>query len=33
VARFSPLSAVMTGNFDPAENTVEMTEAEVGARR
>jgi hypothetical protein len=24
---------VMTGNFDPAENTVEMTEAEVGARR
>ena len=33
VARFSPLSAVMTGNFDPSENTVEMTEAEVGARR
>jgi negative regulator of sigma E activity len=33
VARFSPLSTVMTGNFDPAENTVEMTEAEVGARR
>jgi sigma-E factor negative regulatory protein RseA len=33
VARFSPLTAVMTGNFDPAENTVEMTEAEVGARR
>jgi sigma-E factor negative regulatory protein RseA len=33
VARFSPLSAVMTGNFDPTENTVEMTEAEVGARR
>ena len=33
VARFSPLSAVMTSNLDPAENTVEMTEAEVGARR
>jgi sigma-E factor negative regulatory protein RseA len=33
VARFSPLTAVITGNFDPAENTVEMTEAEVGARR
>lgn len=33
VARFSPLSTVMSGNFDPAENTVEMTEAEVGARR
>lgn len=33
VARFSPLSAVMTSNLDPADNTVEMTEAEVGARR
>lgn len=33
VVRFSPLSTVMSGNFDPSENTVEMTEAEVGARR
>jgi negative regulator of sigma E activity len=33
VARFSPLTTVMSGNFDPSENTVEMTEAEVGARR
>jgi negative regulator of sigma E activity len=33
VARFSPLSAVMTSNLDPSVNTVEMTEAEVGARR
>jgi sigma-E factor negative regulatory protein RseA len=33
IVRFSPLSAVITGNFDPTENTVEMTAAEVGARR
>jgi len=33
VARFSPLTTVMSGNYDPSENTVEMTEAEVGARR
>ncbi len=33
VVRLSPLSAVISGNFDPTENTVEMTEAEVGARR
>jgi sigma-E factor negative regulatory protein RseA len=33
VVRLSPLSTVMSGNFDPAENTVEMTEAEIGARR
>lgn len=33
MVRLSPLSAVITGNFDPTENTVEMTEAEVGARR
>ncbi|MFM1885123.1 MAG: hypothetical protein RL026_280 [Pseudomonadota bacterium] len=28
-----PYSAVMYGTLDPTENTVEMTEAEVGARR
>ncbi|MEN9704432.1 MAG: hypothetical protein RLZZ393_311 [Pseudomonadota bacterium] len=33
VVRLSPLSTVISGNFDPTENTVEMTEAEVGARR
>ena len=33
VIRLSPLAAVISGNFDPTENTVEMTEAEVGARR
>ena len=33
VVRLSPLSSVISGNFDPTENTVEMTEAEVGARR
>lgn len=33
VVRLSPLSTVISGNFDPAENTVEMTEAEIGARR
>ena len=33
VVRLSPLSTVISGNFDPTENTVEMTAAEVGARR
>ncbi|MEY4761044.1 MAG: hypothetical protein RLZZ200_900 [Pseudomonadota bacterium] len=33
VVRLSPLSSVISGNFDPTENTVEMTAAEVGARR
>jgi negative regulator of sigma E activity len=33
MVRLSPLSAVISGNFDPTENTVEMSEAEVGARR
>jgi sigma-E factor negative regulatory protein RseA len=31
--RFSPLSSVMTGNFDLTQGTVEMTEAEIGAHR
>jgi len=28
-----PVSALMYGQLDPTEDTVEMTEAEVGARR
>lgn len=31
--RMSPLSALMSDALDPADNTVEMTEAEIGARR
>jgi len=31
--RMSPLSALMSDAMDPADNTVEMTEAEIGARR
>jgi sigma-E factor negative regulatory protein RseA len=31
--RFSPLSTVMSDGYDPAQGTVEMTEAEIGARR
>ena len=33
VVRMSPLSALMSDAMDPADNTVEMTEAEIGARR
>ena len=31
--RFSPLSSVMSASYDPAQGTVEMTEAEIGAHR
>jgi sigma-E factor negative regulatory protein RseA len=31
--RLSPLSSVMSGNYDLSQGTVEMTEAEIGARR
>jgi sigma-E factor negative regulatory protein RseA len=31
--RFSPLSTVMSDSYDPTQGTVEMTEAEIGARR
>jgi negative regulator of sigma E activity len=31
--RFSPLSSVVNGNYDVTHDTVEMTEAEIGAHR
>jgi negative regulator of sigma E activity len=31
--RFAPLFSVMSANYDPAQDAVEMTAAEVGARR
>jgi hypothetical protein len=33
VMRFNPLSAVMMGTFEPGEELVEATEAEIGAAR
>lgn len=33
VMRFNPLSAVMMGSFEPGEELVEATEAEIGASR
>jgi sigma-E factor negative regulatory protein RseA len=33
VMRFNPLSAVMMGSFEPGEELVEATEAEIGATR
>jgi negative regulator of sigma E activity len=33
VMRFNPLSAVMMGTFEPGEELVEATEAEIGATR